>query len=125
MAVIVSASSPSAPIRSSAASIRRARRSARRTTAGTPGLARVGLELVDELTHRKRLPPGELSFSLRRTHRFQRDTLRILLEYYERYGPVFTFRSLHRPIVAMIGPEANHFVTVSGAGNFSWRKGMF
>jgi cytochrome P450 len=25
----------------------------------------------------------------------------------------------------MIGPEANHFVTVSGADNFSWRKGMF
>jgi cytochrome P450 len=25
----------------------------------------------------------------------------------------------------MIGPEANHFVTVSGAENFSWRKGMF
>ncbi|MHB8691411.1 MAG: cytochrome P450 [Solirubrobacteraceae bacterium] len=91
----------------------------------SPGAVRVGLELLDELTHRRRLPPGELTFSLLRTHRFQRDTLRMLLEYYERFGPVFTFRSLHRPIVAMIGPEANHFVTVSGAGNFSWRKGMF
>ena len=38
---------------------------------------------------------------------------------------MFSFRSLHRPIVAMIGEEANHFVTVSGAENFSWRKGMF
>ncbi len=49
----------------------------------------------------------------------------MLLEYDERYGPAFSFRSLHRPIVAMLGPEANHFVTVSGADRFSWRKGMF
>ena len=27
--------------------------------------------------------------------------------------------------MALIGPEANHFVTVSGGENFSWRKGMF
>ncbi len=71
------------------------------------------------------LPPGEMGFSLRRTHRFQRNTLQMLLDYYERYGPIFTFRSLHRRIVAMIGPEANHFVTVSGAEHFSWRRGMF
>jgi cytochrome P450 len=66
-----------------------------------------------------------MSFSLARTHRLQRDTLRLMLELYERYGPVFTVRSLHRPLVVMIGPEANHFVTVTGAENFSWRKGMF
>ena len=66
-----------------------------------------------------------MSFSLARTHRLQRDTLRLMLELYERYGPVFTVRSFHRPLVVMIGPEANHFVTVSGAENFSWRKGMF
>jgi cytochrome P450 len=66
-----------------------------------------------------------MSFSLPRTHRLQRDTLRLMLELYGRYGPVFTIRSFHRPIVVMIGPEANHFVTVSGAENFSWRKGMF
>lgn len=82
-------------------------------------------EIRDDLLRRERLPPGEMSFSPRRTHRFQRDTLRMLLSYYERFGPIFTFRSLHRPIVAMIGPEANHFVTVSGAENFSWRLGMF
>ena len=66
-----------------------------------------------------------MSFSLARTHRLQRDTLRLMLELYKRYGPVFTVRSFHRPLVVMIGPEANHFVTVSGAENFSWRKGMF
>src|SRR6202050_78959 len=82
-------------------------------------------EIRDDLLRREELPPGEMSFSPRRTHRFQRDTLRTLLSYYERFGPIFTFRSLHRPIVAMIGPEANHFVTVSGAENFSWRLGMF
>ena len=82
-------------------------------------------EIRDDLRRRERLPPGEMSFSPRRTHRFQRDTLRMLLSYYERFGPIFTFRSLHRPIVAMIGPEANHFVTVSGAENFSWRLGLF
>jgi cytochrome P450 len=82
-------------------------------------------EIRDDLLRRESLPPGEMSFSPRRTHRFQRDTLRMLLEYYERYGPIFTFRSLHRPVVGLIGPEANHFVTVSGAENFSWRLGMF
>ena len=66
-----------------------------------------------------------MSFSLARTHRLQRDTLRLMLELYDRFGPVFTIRSFHRPLVVMIGPEANHFVTVSGAENFSWRKGMF
>lgn len=66
-----------------------------------------------------------MSFSLARTHRLQRDTLRLMLELYQRYGPVFTVRTLHRPLVVLIGPEANHFVTVSGAENFSWRKGMF
>jgi cytochrome P450 len=85
----------------------------------------VGTELRAELRDRPKLPPGEMSFSLARTHRLQRDTLRLMLELYERYGPVFTVRTLHRPLVVMLGPEANHFVTVSGAENFSWRKGMF
>jgi cytochrome P450 len=90
-----------------------------------PDLGRVYADLRAERAIREPLPPGELGFSLARTHRFQRNTLQMLLDYYERYGPIFSFRSLHRPIVAMIGPAANHFVTVSGAENFSWRKGMF
>jgi cytochrome P450 len=90
-----------------------------------PGILTVFDEIRSELMSSKRLPPGETGFSIGRTHRFQRETLQMLLAYYERYGPVFTFRSMHRPIVGLIGPEANHFVTVSGAENFSWREGMF
>ncbi len=90
-----------------------------------PGFPRVAADVREEFATRGPLPPGELGFSLARTHRFQRETLQTLLSYYERYGPIFAFRSLHRRIVGMIGPEANHFVTVSGAENFSWRKGMF
>jgi cytochrome P450 len=90
-----------------------------------PSLARVLEDLREERACSERLPPGEMHFSLLRTHRFQRNTLQALLAYYERFGPIFAFRSLHRRIVAMIGPEANHFVTVSAAECFSWRKGMF
>jgi cytochrome P450 len=60
-----------------------------------------------------------------RTHRFQRDPLGSMLAYHERFGRIFTIRIFHRPAVVMLGPEANHFVTVAGAENFSWRQGMF
>jgi cytochrome P450 len=77
------------------------------------------------LRPRPQLPPGETSFSLVRTHRFQRDPLRSMLAYHARFGRVYTIRIFHRPSVVMLGPEANHFVTVAGAENFSWRRGMF
>jgi len=70
-------------------------------------------------------PPGELAFSLKRTNRFIRDPLTVLLEGYERYGPVFTLKILHHNIVFALGPEANHHVLVSNAKNFSWREGHF
>ncbi len=91
----------------------------------SPDLRIVATDILDELRRRESVPPGELSFSFARTQRFQRDFLRSTLSYYERFGPIFSIRSMHRPIVAMIGPDANHFVTVSGADNFSWREGMF
>jgi cytochrome P450 len=90
-----------------------------------PSLRRVLADIRYECSTREPLPPGPMRFSMVRTHRFQRHTLQMLLEYYERYGPVFAFRSVHQRIVAMIGAEANHFVTVSGADHFSWRKGLF
>ena len=90
-----------------------------------PGIGRVVADAREELARRPKLPPGENNFSLHRTHRFQRDTLRTTLQYYERYGNVFTVRMFHRATVVMLGPAANHFVTVSGADNFSWREGMF
>src|SRR5947209_1601457 len=68
-------------------------------------------------------PPGDTSFSLRRTRRFADCPLPVLLEAYERYGPVFTLRIFHGNSVFMIGPEANHYMTVSHASNFSWREG--
>jgi cytochrome P450 len=49
----------------------------------------------------------------------------MLLESYERYGPIFTLRLFHGNVVFMLGPAANHYVTVSHASNFTWREGHF
>src|SRR5262245_33626150 len=68
-------------------------------------------------------PPGELGFSLKRMRRFDRDPLGLLLESYERFGPVFTLRLFHHNAVFMLGPEANHYMLVSHAKNFLWREG--
>jgi cytochrome P450 len=68
-------------------------------------------------------PPGELGFSLKRMRRFDRDPLGLLLESYERFGPVFTLRLFHHNAVFMLGPEANHYILVSHAKNFLWREG--
>ncbi|MDX6656588.1 MAG: hypothetical protein QOH62_1381, partial [Solirubrobacteraceae bacterium] len=68
-------------------------------------------------------PPGWTRFSMRRTTSFARHPLPLLLEAYERFGPVFTVRVLHGNVVFMLGPEANHYMTVSHAANFSWREG--
>lgn len=68
-------------------------------------------------------PPGDTSFSIRRTRRFADYPLPVLLDAYERFGPVFTMRIFHGNTVWMIGPEANHYMTVSHATNFSWRDG--
>jgi cytochrome P450 len=68
-------------------------------------------------------PPGQTSFSLARTRRFDRDPLGLLLECYERYGPVFTLKVFHHNAVFMLGPAANHYILVSHAKNFLWREG--
>src|SRR5271157_3916727 len=70
-------------------------------------------------------PPGETRFSLSRTRRFAEDPLPILLESYQRFGPIFTLRLFHGNVVFMLGPEANHYITVSHASNFLWREGHF
>ena len=70
-------------------------------------------------------PPGETSFSMARTRRFANEPLELLLECYERYGPVFTVRVLHGNVVFMLGPAANHYMTVSHASNFIWRESHF
>jgi len=68
-------------------------------------------------------PPGRHDFSMARTLRFNRDPLPMLLEAYAEFGPVFTLKLLYMPVVFMIGPDANHFMTVSGAKSFRWRDG--
>jgi cytochrome P450 len=68
-------------------------------------------------------PPGETRLSLHRTRRFANDPCSLLVEGYQRYGPVFTLRIFHGNVVFMIGPEANHHVLVSHADDFTWREG--
>ena len=72
-----------------------------------------------------RYPPGPMSFNLRRTHRLSHDPLPLLLRWYVEYGPIFTVRVLHAPQVFMLGPAANHYVTVSHPDTFHWREGAF
>jgi cytochrome P450 len=68
-------------------------------------------------------PPGETSFSMARTRRFEHDPKGLLVESYQRYGPVFTLKVFHHNAVFMLGPEANHYILVSHASNFLWREG--
>jgi len=92
----------------------------------TNPLRRIAFDLSTERAARSSgipFPPGPMSFSLVRTRRFSQDPLPILLDCYEKYGPVFSIRLLHSPVVFLLGPEANHFLTVSNASKFRWRDG--
>ncbi|MFN2611903.1 MAG: cytochrome P450 [Solirubrobacterales bacterium] len=80
-------------------------------------------DFIDDRRTRRRFPPGAKNPSARRTLALTRYPLPMLLELYRKYGPVFSFRLLHRLEVAMIGPAANHFITVSHADLFTWRLG--
>jgi cytochrome P450 len=82
-------------------------------------------DIRDERRARVPYPPGETRFSLPRTRRFAQEPLEMLLESYERFGPVFTLRLLHSNIVFMLGPAANHYILVSHASDFQWREGSF
>jgi cytochrome P450 len=70
-------------------------------------------------------PPGPKNFSASRTHQLAHDPLPVLLEAYERYGPIFSMRLLHIRSIFMLGPEANNFITVKGPENFHWRESSF
>jgi cytochrome P450 len=70
-------------------------------------------------------PPGETRLSLARTRRFAEEPLPMLLDAYERFGPIFTLRVFHSNVVFMLGPAANHYITVSHASNFTWRDSHF
>src|SRR5215207_3288049 len=91
----------------------------------TNPLRRAVLELRTERRSRGGYPPGHALPNVRNTHRMIVDPLGLLLEAYARYGPVFSLRILHLRNVFMLGPEANHFMLVSGADRFRWRDGGF
>jgi cytochrome P450 len=82
-------------------------------------------DLRDERAATVPFPPGETRLSLARTRRFADQPLPMLLDAYERFGPIFTLRLFHSNVVFMLGPAANHYMTVSHASNFLWREGHF
>jgi cytochrome P450 len=82
-------------------------------------------DLRDERAATVPFPPGETRFSMARTRRFASEPLDVLLEAYERFGPIFTLRLFHGNVVFMLGPAANHYITVSHASNFLWRDSHF
>jgi cytochrome P450 len=82
-------------------------------------------DLRDERSAEVPFPPGETRPSLSRTRRFAEEPLPMLLDAYERFGPIFTLRLFHSNVVFMLGPAANHYITVSHASSFAWREGHF
>jgi cytochrome P450 len=86
---------------------------------------RIAEDVATEWRGRGRFPPGPADFSISRTHKIAHDPLPILLSNYEEHGPIFSLRLLHSRVVFMLGPEANHFVTVAHPENFHWREGSF
>jgi len=91
---------------------------------GNP-VRRVVGDLWEEWRERGKFPPGRTDFSWARTHQIAHDPLPLLLSSYEEFGPIFSLRLLHSRVVFMLGPEANHFVTVAHPENFHWRESSF
>jgi cytochrome P450 len=86
---------------------------------------RVLADLAAEWRGRGSFPPGPRDFSVARTHQVAHDPLPLLLGAYEEHGPIFSMRLLHTRVVFMLGPEANHFITVGHPENFHWRESSF
>src|SRR6266480_3948308 len=66
-------------------------------------LVRIAHDVAAERRATVPFPPGWTRFSMRRTTAFSRRPLPLLLEGYERFGPVFTIRVLHGNVVFMLG----------------------
>lgn len=98
-------------------------------TAPRPLESRPWRRVTDDLREQHaladRLPPGPTAFSFARTRRMLVDPVPVLLDAYERHGPVFTIRILYANVVFALGPEANHAILVSQADRFGWREGAF
>ena len=86
---------------------------------------RIAEDIRAERRARGGYPPGLTGFSMGLTHRMATDPLPVLLDCYERFGPVFSIRILHSLNAFLLGPEANHHMLVSNASNFRWRDGGF
>jgi cytochrome P450 len=86
---------------------------------------RLAEDAVAEWRGRGKFPPGDTDFSWARTHGIAHNPLPMLLEAYEKHGPIFSLRLLHSRVVFMLGPEANHFITVAHPENFHWRESSF
>ncbi len=86
---------------------------------------RVAEDMAAEWRGRGKYPPGPSDFSWVRTHQIAHDPLPLLLGAYEEHGPIFSMRLLHTRVIFMLGPEANHFVTVGHPENFHWRESSF
>ncbi len=86
---------------------------------------RVAEDLAAEWRGRGRFPPGPTNFSVARTRQAAHDPLPMLLAAYEEQGPIFSLRLLHTRVIFMLGPEANHFITVAEPRNFHWRESSF
>jgi len=91
----------------------------------TNPFVRVAADLRAELRAPASYPTGDPLPSVRRTHRVITDPLGLLLDSYERHGPVFSLRVLTTRVVFMLGPAANHRILVSHASDFTWRDGAF
>src|SRR5579859_524933 len=90
-------------------------------------VARISDDVRRERRVRRRapLPPGSTAPSWANTRRIISDPLGLLLEHERRFGPVFTIRLLHEPIVWAIGAEVNHQILVADFDAFQWREGRF
>jgi retinoid hydroxylase len=90
-------------------------------------VARIADDVRRERRVRRRstLPPGSTAPSWAHTRRVIADPLGLLLEHERRFGPVFTIRLLHEPVVWAIGAEVNHQILVSDFDAFQWREGRF
>jgi cytochrome P450 len=91
---------------------------------GSP-VRRVVSDLWGEWRGRGKFPPGRTGLSYTRTQQIAHDPLPLLLGAYEEFGPIFSLRLLHSRVVFMLGPEANHYVTVGHPENFHWRESSF
>jgi cytochrome P450 len=84
-------------------------------------------EMRDEVRSRRRAPypAGSHLPSYRHTRDMVADPLPMLLDHERRFGPVFTIRGFHLPMVWAIGAEANHQILVTDFDAFEWRTGRF